>query len=96
MLDRVQLREIQNKAEAGDVEAMYELSKALRYFHDRSYEENIYYWLSRAADMGHMDAQFDYGIELAKTGQGSCIEYIKAAAAQGHEKALKILEKMGQ
>ncbi len=95
MMDRIKLREIQDKAEAGDPEAMYKLSEYLRTaVTDRSYAENIFYWLKKSAEGGYAQAQFEYGMALAQANSDECLDYIQKAADQGHETAIVLLDRI--
>jgi len=87
------LNETKQKAKEGDAEAQYDL--ALAFLYNKNMGEGLSY-LTKAADQGHVDAQF----HLARIYEGGMYNYEEAvkwyvkAAEQGHIRAQTNLAQM--
>jgi uncharacterized protein len=95
-----QIEEYTRKAEAGDVDAQYNLG--IIYYHGegvpRNFEEALI-WFHRAAEQNDADAQYNLGFmygrgEGVKKDQNQSLSWFQKAAEQGHTGAQEILEKM--
>jgi hypothetical protein len=95
-----QIEEYTRKAEAGDVDAQYNLG--IIHYHGegvpRNFEEALV-WFLKAAEQNDADAQYNLGFmygrgEGVKKDHDQSVAWFTKAAEQGHTGAQEILEKM--
>lgn len=78
-------RELLPSAKAGDAEAQYYVGTMYRQgFGTERDEDEARFWIGRAADQGHAEAEFVLGFDLLQQRQGAeAAKYILAAAHNG-------------
>ncbi len=92
-------KEIQSRAEAGDVEAQQNLALAYVLEGETQDFEKAFIWVQKAAEQGYAAAQFNLG-HMYYRGDGVAQDSEKAliwsqkAAEQGHAGAQKILREL--
>lgn len=95
-----QFRKYLAKAQAGDVDAQYNLG--IMYYHGDGIQKNhdeALKWFHLSAEQGDAEAQYNLGFMYGR-GEGTAkdhrtsMEWFQKASSQGHEGAREILEKM--
>ena len=103
-------RTLKEKADAGDPEAQYQRGKSIidSYVGGRGYQDEgrvfteAFGWYKKAAEQGHVEAQFHLGLMYkfgeygrnVRPDEAKAIEWFRKAASQGHANAQSYLDTM--